>query len=199
MRTRILAALAVGAATVPATAAAQDVPQAEVYVGLSAGYHDLGVNDDDFDDIRDDIDFDLDADSGGFIYGGFAGVDFPVSETFFVGAEGNYHGGTGLIDSEYGVSAHIGTRLEGGAKLFVRGGYQEVDFDVGGFGFDELIDDDVLDDILDDFDVDTTEGDYLVGAGVDFPLGEGGSGLRITLDTLGFDTVRATAGVSFGF
>jgi len=166
---------ALGAITLPAAAFAQsnDDPQIEPYVGLSAGVHDLGIG--------------LPDDNGG-IYGVVAGVDVPVGETFFVGAEGNFHLGDGAIDSEYGIAARAGVRVGDNAKLFVRGGYQEVDFDVGNLlgvnppaGFD------------------TTDGDYMVGAGVEFGLGDGPIRFRAGVDTIAFDSTRATAGVLIGF
>ena len=108
---------AFGAITLPAAAFAQsnDDPKVEPYIGLSAGIHDIGLG--------------FDGDDGG-IYGVVAGVDVPVGETIFVGAEANYHFGDGIIDSEYGIAARAGVRVGDSAKLFVRGGYQEVDFDI---------------------------------------------------------------------
>ena len=88
---------AMGAIALPAAAQAQSnaAPAVETYVGASAGIHDLGTG------IPDD---------DGGIYGVVAGVDVPVGDTFFVGAEGNYHLGDGAIDSEYGVAARAGVR-----------------------------------------------------------------------------------------
>ncbi|MGB7409415.1 MAG: hypothetical protein WA908_13005, partial [Pontixanthobacter sp.] len=115
---------ATAAFATPAAVSAQSaIPAADVYVGASGGYHDLGISDDG----------DAFGDDGGFIFGAVAGADFPVSENVFLGAEANYHFGTDLIDSEYGIAARAGVRLDGGAKFFVKGGYQEVDFDLGEF------------------------------------------------------------------
>jgi len=165
---------AMGAIALPAAAQAQSTTQGpEVYVGASAGIHDLGSG--------------IPNDDGG-IYGIVAGVDVPVGETFFVGAEGNFHLGDGAIDNEYGIAARAGVRVGSNAKVFVRGGYQEVDIDVRNLvgvtpppGFD------------------TTVGDYLVGAGVEFGLGDGPVRFRAGLDTIAFDSTRATAGVLFAF
>lgn len=164
---------AMGAMALPAAAHAQSTDAPEVYVGASAGIHDLGIG------LPDD---------DGTIYGVVAGVDFPVGETFFVGAEGNYHFGSGAIDNEYGVAARAGVRVGQSTKLFVRGGYQEVDLDVSNLlgvnpppGFN------------------TSDGDYLVGAGVEFGLGDGPVRFRAGLDTIAFDTTRATVGVLFAF
>lgn len=172
------AILAAGAAAIalPSAASAQDAPAAEVFVGPSVGYHDLGVDLQPFSD-----------EDGGFIFGAVAGVDIPVGESAFIGVEGNYHFGSDLIDNEYGIAARAGIRTDGGAKFFVRGGYQEVDFDLQAITNVAIP------------NVDDSEGDYLVGAGADFPLGEGPISLNVNLDTISFDTVRATAGVQFKF
>lgn len=166
---------ALGAITLPAAAFAQsnDDPKVEPYVGLSVGVHDLGLG--------------LPDDNGG-IYGVVAGVDVPVGKTFFVGAEGNYHIGDGAIDSEYGIAARAGVRVGDNAKLFVRGGYQEVDFDVGN-----------LLGVNPPAGLDTTDGDYMVGAGVEFGLGDSPVRFRAGVDTIAFDSTRATVGVMFGF
>jgi opacity protein-like surface antigen len=178
MRTPHFAVFGILAAAiaVPSAAQAQDA-KAEPFVGLSAGYHDLGVDDEDFD-----------IDDTGAIFGVVAGVDFPVSETFFVGLEGNYHIGTDAIDNEYGVAARLGLRTSENSKIYVRGGYQEVDLDL------EAILDTELPGGLDDSD-----GDYLVGVGGEFGLGERNAAIRVGVDTISFDSVRATAGVVFSF
>lgn len=159
---------------VPSVAFAQEeAPKTEFIIGGSTGYH----------DISDDGAV-IGLDDGGFIFGAVAGVDVPVGEKLFIGAEANYHFGEGLVDSEYGIAARAGVRLNGGAKLFVRAGYQEVDFDLGAFenaGFDD------------------TDGDYLVGAGADLPLGDGPLQLRFNVDTIAFDSVRGTAALVVAF
>ncbi|OBV11850.1 outer membrane protein [Erythrobacter dokdonensis] len=166
---------AIGAMALPATAHAQsnDDPKVEGFIGASAGIHDLGSG------IPDD---------DGGIYGVVAGFDVPVGDTFFIGAEGNYHFGDGAIDNEYGVAARAGVRFGNNAKVFVRGGYQEVDIDVFNLvgvnpppGFD------------------TSAGDYLVGAGVEFGLGDSPVRFRAGLDTIAFDSTRATIGVLYAF
>lgn len=166
---------ALAAITLPAAAHAQsnNDAKAETYIGLSAGVHDLGIG--------------LPNDDGG-IYGVVAGVDMPVGQTLFVGAEGNFHIGDGAIDQEYGVAARAGVRVGDNTKLFVRGGYQEVKFDLRNLlgvnvpaGFDR------------------TDGDYMVGAGVEFGLGDGPIRFRAGIDTIAFDSTRATAGVLFAF
>ncbi|MFM7403226.1 MAG: outer membrane protein [Erythrobacter sp.] len=165
---------AMGAIALPAAAQAQSTEAAKVepYVGASAGFHDLGIG--------------LPGDDGG-IYGIVAGVDVPVGETFFVGAEGNYHIGDGTIDNEYGIAARAGVRVGDNAKLFVRGGYQEVDFDFSRFVTPAVV------------GFDDTDGDYLVGAGVEFGLGDGAVRMRAGVDTIAFDSTRATVGLLYAF
>lgn len=174
---------AMGAIALPAAAQAQDA-QPEVTIGASVGLHDLGVDVDeaDFDDFN--------IDESGEIYGGFVAVDFPLGANLFAGVEGNAHFGTGPIDAEYGASARLGFRTEGGAKIYARGGYQWVDIDAGNLiGVPEFD--------ADDFGIDTTAGDYLVGVGTEIPVG--GVVLRANVDTIAFDTLRGTVGVGFKF
>ncbi len=155
------------------TAQAQDAAAASPYVGLSGGYHDITTGG---------------VDSGA-IYGVVAGVDVPVGETLHVGVEGNYHLGSNAIDSEYGVAARLAFPTGPSSNVFVRAGYQWVDFDLseiaGGLPVPAGLDD--------------TEGDYLVGAGAEFSLGGSGTRVRVGVDTVAFDTVRATAGLIFRF
>lgn len=172
-KTAFIAFTAFGALALPAAAQAQsnDAPQVETYVGVSAGIHDLGL------DVADD---------DGGIYGVVAGVDVPVGDTLFVGAEGNFHLGDGAIDSEYGIAARAGVRLGEASKIYVRGGYQEVDVDLANFGIPAG-------------SVDDTDGDYLVGAGVEFGLKESPVRFRAGVDTISFDSTRATVGVLLAF
>jgi hypothetical protein len=175
MKTFSLATFAaLGAIALPAAAQAQSTDEAKVetYVGATAGIHDLGVG--------------LPDDDGG-IYGIVAGVDVPVGKTFFVGAEGNYNIGDGAIDSEYGIAARAGVRVGDSGKIYVRGGYQEVDFDLGNFVTPAVV------------GLDDTDGDYLVGAGVEFGLGDSPIAFRAGIDTIAFDSTRATVGVLYKF
>lgn len=181
---------ALGAIALPAAAQAQSTDRPDITIGASVGLHDLGIDLGDLD--ADDGEFDsLNIDDSGEIYGGFVAVDFPVGDSLFAGVEGNAHFGSGPIDAEYGVSGRLGFRTEGGAKIYARGGYQWVDLDAGNLigvpSFDE-----------DDFPgLDTTAGDYLVGAGVEFPISR--AVLRANVDTIGFDTLRGTVGLGFKF
>lgn len=167
---------AMGAIALPAAAQAQSTDETgpEFYVGASAGIHDLGSG--------------LPNDDGG-IYGVVAGVDFPVGDTFFVGAEGNYHIGDGAIDSEYGIAARAGVRVGQSTKLFVRGGYQEIDFDLGNLAGGAPL----------PAGLDDTDGDYLVGAGIEYRLGDSPVRFRAGIDTISFDTTRATVGLLYSF
>lgn len=170
----LLAASAVAALTFATGAQAQDTaPTAEPYIGLSGGYHNLGVS-----GVSDD---------DGAIYGVVAGVDFPVAESLKLGIEGNFHLGTNAIDSDYGVAARLGFPVGETSQLFVKGGYQWVNIDLGNFVTPAVV------------GLDDTDGDYLVGVGGEFGLGEGPARLRVGVDTISFDTVRATAGVVFKF
>ena len=45
---------------------------------------------------------------------------------------------------------------------------------------------------------DDTDGDYLVGDGGQYKIGPN-TALRVTVDTLGFDTTRVAGGLSFNF
>lgn len=181
---------AMGAMALPAAANAQgNDGKPEVTIGASIGLHDLGA-DVDFDDGIDEDDFSID--DSGEIYGGFVAVDFPAGDALFIGAEGNLHVGSGPIDAEYGASARVGLRTSGGGKLYLRGGYQWVDLDAARLiGVDDsIVDEDAL-------GLDTTVGDYLVGAGAEFPVGP--VLLRANVDTLGFDSLRGTVGVGIRF
>lgn len=168
----LLAATGIAALTLATGAQAQETTAAQPFVGLSGGYHDLGTGG------RDD----------GAIGGVVAGVDFPVGETLTLGVEGNYHLGTGAIDSEYGVAARLGFPVGEGSQLFVKGGFQEVDFDLSHITGAPV-----------PAGLDDTDGDYLVGVGGDFGVGTSGARLRVGVDTIAFDSVRATAGMIFKF
>lgn len=182
MKKNILIAAAAGAAfALPTAAQAQDALPGEGFVGVQAGLHDLGV-----DDLGDE--FAVDINDSSIVAGVFAGYDLPLGPSAFVGAEVNYLYGFDAIDSEYGIAGRLGFRLPGGAKLYARGGYQQVDLDV----------DNILGIDTDGaFDDDDSDGDYIVGVGADFGLGN--TLLRVNLDSVAFDTVRATAGVGFKF
>lgn len=173
-------ALAAIAAT-PTGAFAQSIVPGELFVGASAGYHDLGVDTSEFDE------FDFDVDDASPIFGGFVGYDFPIGSGAFAGVEANYHFGTDVINSEYGVSARLGLNGPVGTKFYVRGGYQELDLDP-----DEIVDMN-LGGLVDDLD--TSDGDLMFGLGADF--GFLGNKFRVNADTVSFDTVRLTAGIAF--
>lgn len=168
----------------PAAAQAQASLPGEGFIGVHGGYHDLGVDTEDFEFTG------LDIDTASPIVGVFAGYDLPIGIGTFAGIEGNYTYGFDAIDSEVGASVRVGMTAPGGAKFYARGGYQWVDLDL-----EEVVNVD-LDDV-DLSDIDDSEGDYLVGLGVDFGLGR--SLLRVNLDSIGFDTLRATAGVGVKF
>lgn len=169
----LLTVSAVAALGLATGAQAQDAaPTVQPYIGLSGGYHSLGVS-----GVSDD---------DGAIYGVVGGVDVPVGETLTLGVEGNYHLGTNAIDSEYGAAAKLGFPVGETSQIFVKGGYQWVNIDLGNFGGAGL-------------GLDDTDGDYIVGVGGEFGMGDSPARLRVGVDTIAFDTVRATAGVVFKF
>jgi opacity protein-like surface antigen len=185
---------AAGALALPAAAQAQSQTastQPDITIGASVGMHDLGVDLGDFD--ADDGEFDgFNIDDSATIYGGFVAADFPVGENLFAGVEGNAHFGNGPVEAEYGLSARLGFRTQGGSKIYARGGYQWVDLDLGNLTG-------VSEDFLDDNDIETRDvgGDYLVGLGVEVPVSS--VVLRANVDTIAFDTLRGTVGVGFKF
>lgn len=183
---------AMGAIALPAAAQAQSNPgEPEITIGASVGLHDLGVDLGDFD--ADDGEFDdFNIDDSAEIYGGFIAADFPVGESMFAGVEGNLHFGSGPIEAEYGASARLGFRTQGGGKIYARGGYQWVDLDLGNLTgvSEEFLDDNGI-------NVNDVGGDYLVGLGVEMPVSS--VVLRANVDTIAFDTLRGTIGLGFRF
>lgn len=173
---------------VPTVAHAQETsPTTHAYVGVGAGFHNLGINDDDIDTAG----FDLD--DSALTYGVYGGVDFDIGKAAVIGVEGNFNLGNGPIDSEYGVSGRIGYRAKGGTVIFARAGYQWINIDGAGLlGVDE----DLIDD--DDLDVSDTIGDFTVGLGADIAVGER-MGIRVAVDTVSFDTLRPNVGLHLRF
>lgn len=175
-------AAAAAALALPTAAQAQDAA-GEGFIAASVGIHSLNIE----DDVQALVPG-ADIDDSGEIFGLVAGYDFPVGSTMFAGIEGNYHFASGALDADYGASVRLGTRLAGGTKLYVRGGYQVVDVDYNAI---------IKDDTVDFTGIDDTEGDYLVGVGLDVPVG--GAFVRGNVDTISFDTLRATVGVGMRF
>lgn len=179
-------ACAAAALAAPTLAHAAD-GAAQPFIGVSGGYHSLQAD----DELKAEAAAaGINVNDSDVIFGVVGGVDMPVGTSMFAGVEGNFHLGAGPIKNEYGASLRLGMMAEGGAKYYVRGGYQQLDIDPY-----KLIDIDVPPGTFDG--IDTSEGDYLLGLGADFPVGSGA--LRINLDTISFDTVRATAGYVFTF
>jgi opacity protein-like surface antigen len=185
---------AASAMALPAAAQAQSTTgtaRPDITIGASVGMHDLGVDLGDLD--ADDGEFnDFNIDDSGTIYGGFVAADFPIGQNLFAGVEGNAHFGNGPIEAEYGVSARLGFRTEGGSKIYARGGYQWVDLDLRDLTG-------VSEEFLDDNDINVRDvgGDYLVGVGVEVPVSR--VVLRANVDSIAFDTLRGTVGVGFKF
>ncbi|QKG71487.1 outer membrane protein [Erythrobacter mangrovi] len=184
MRKVAFTAVALAAAVAfPTAVQAQDAVPGNGFVGVSAGYHDLG-----FSDEIDDVAPGANVDDSSPILGVFAGYDVPIGSNLFIGAEANYSFGTDALDGEYGASARLGFRVPGGTKVYARAGYQEINVD-----YNEIINDDSI-----DFSgIDDTDGDYLVGLGIDIPFGK--AFIRGNVDTIAFDTTRATVGVGLRF
>ena len=180
----IVSAALIGAAAfaMPGIASAQDAAGSG-FIGASAGYHDLGI---------DDADVGADVNTSSPIVGAYAGYDFMTGTSLFVGVEGNYHFGTEALKSDYGVSTRIGFTGQGGSKFYARGGYQWFTLD-----YENVVG---VEDPAGEFfgDIEDTFDDYLVGVGADFPVGAS-TGVRVNLDTVSFDTIRATAGVQYNF
>jgi outer membrane immunogenic protein len=170
-----LTGITLAALLASAGAQAQETASATPYVGLTGGYHSI-----DDDGIL--------ATNDGAIFGAVAGVDVPVGGRVFIGGEGNFNIGTGAIDSEYGVAARLGVTIGDNASLYVRGGYQEVNIDLA------RVTGGVITSGLDD-----TDGGYLVGLGTEFGIGDGPVNIRLGVDTIEFDSFRATAGLIFKF
>jgi hypothetical protein len=181
---------ALGAIALPSAAQAQS-NKVDAFIGATVGIHDFesGGSGPSCEPDPGECGIpgydSLSGDDNGGIYGVVAGVDIPVGETFFIGAEGNVNIGDGPIDSEYGIAARAGVRVGKTGKVFVRGGYQEVNFDLGESESLSSIDD--------------TDGDYLLGAGVEFGLGDSPIRLRAAIDTIAFDSTRATVGLLYTF
>ena len=193
---KILLAATAAAAFVATPAMAQQAP--EIYGGGLVGYHDIESLD--LSEFGADETLDVD----GNVYGGFLGVKLGGEGNVFYGVEGNYLAGSDAIDKEYGITALVGTNV-GMADVYLRGGYQVVDFDVEALAMEGadafgLTGDDrnaFIVGFLDGFgDEDTAEG-WLLGAGADVKLG--GFMLRGNVDTIEFDSLRLTAGLGFSF
>lgn len=181
----LITGAAILAFATPGVAHAQGATGAHPYIGAQVGLHDLGL------DVEEADGFDID--DSGLIYGVYGGVDFDVGQAAVVGVEGNLNLGNGPIDTEWGVAGRVGFRAGSGTVVFARAGYQWVNVDAEGL-LD--IDEDIIDD--DDLDVDDTVGDFLVGVGADIGVGTS-TGVRVAVDTVGFDSLRPTVGVHFRF
>ena len=182
MKKQFVAGLFAAAMMTPAAALAQDSNETETFIGVSAGYHDLGIGSDEAEGF--------DIDDASPIFGVVAGVDFPIGGDLFAGVEGNFHFGTDAVDYEYGALARFGIVDSSGTKYYLLGGDQEIELD-----FEEILNVELDDGDLDG--VDTSDGDLIVGAGIDIPLA--GGKLRFNVDTVSFDTVRGTTGFVFSF
>jgi opacity protein-like surface antigen len=78
MKKQFVAGLFAAAMMTPAAALAQDSNETETFIGVSAGYHDLGIGSDEAEGF--------DIDDASPIFGVVAGVDFPIGGDLIVGA-----------------------------------------------------------------------------------------------------------------
>lgn len=188
MRNIILTAIA---ATLLPTAALAEGP----YVGAQIGYHD--VSDDGL--IAGGV--------NSAIFGVYAGYDIALSGPWSIGAEGNFNVGTNDIDSEYGIAGRLGFNVTEKAMLFVRGGYQEVNFDLVNISksvAEDLLGRDLTDaeenelESVDTDGVDDTSGGALIGIGTEYAISDT-MAFRVTVDTIEFDSARVAAGFTFRF
>lgn len=182
MSIKPLLGLAATIALLPAVAQAQDAAyDIETTVGLSAGIHDVGVNN--RNGVLDPIE------RTGALYGAFVAMDKRMTDSLFAGIEANAHVGTGPVNSDYGASLRFGYRAPTGTKAYVRAGYQWVNVDYGtplnvpgGNGRSSSL----------------SFSDYMVGGGIDVPVYRNVLA-RINFDTIGFETLRGTSGVAIRF
>lgn len=193
-------ALGALALSIPGVAAAQSANFAGPYVGASVGYTDFDA-DSDIDETEFEESFfnGLGYGIDGVTFGGYLGYNAAVGPNMIVGVEGNGGIGTSEIDGEYGITAHVGFVPSDNMMVFLRGGYQEINFDTGNIleefgqlnpGLEEDIDDD-------DLGLDDTQGDYTVGAGAEFGAGPGA--FRVAVDTIAFDTLKVSGGYTYRF
>jgi outer membrane immunogenic protein len=173
-----LATLAAAGSLLGATSAlAQDAPnRIEPYVGVVGTIHD-------FDDEANGEGLPP-ANYNSKQVGIVGGVNVPLGERFFVGAEGNGAKGVdGPIDWEYGVAARAGVRA-GGGMFYGKVGRQWLNFDgaapAGNNTYDGMT----------------------YGAGVEIAPGGEDSRLRLRgeMETFGdFRSIRPSVGVVLGF
>ncbi|MDA0819135.1 MAG: hypothetical protein O3C52_08485 [Proteobacteria bacterium] len=114
MKKQFLAGLFAAAMMAPATALAQDSNETETFIGVSAGYHYLGVGSGETEGVE--------------LYDRrpilrvVQGVDWPVDGNMFAGFEDNFHFETDVIDYEYGALARFDIHDSSGTKYYLRGG-----------------------------------------------------------------------------
>lgn len=177
--------LLIGLAVIIAATPASADQLGSLYAGVQGGYHSVGDN-----GLGDDV--------AGILYGGYIGVNTRLRGNWIVGGEGNFNAASSDLDSDFGFSAHAGYAFSEGSMVFVRAGYQWVNFDLVNISEEALgrplTDAEIA--ILDD--ADDTEGGFLVGAGVQIGLGEKFS-TRAVVDTIEFDSIRITGGVAYHF
>ena len=198
---KILLSCGAALAMTATPAFAQQAPGAdtEIYVGGQVGYH--MIDEIDFNDIGINASTDID----GLTYGAFGGVNFASESNITLGVEGNYSFGSDAIDREYGIAGLVGTRIGDNSRIFLKGGYQWVDFDVADIAAESADDlgitgadrTDFINGVSTYLDGEDVGSGFLAGIGADVGVGPGF--LRLGVDTIEFDTVKATAGFGFKF
>lgn len=152
----------------------------EPYFGVMGGYHDFDNDPDPSSRIQGSTE--------GALVGGILGFNFPLGP-IVLGVEGNGAKGFGDIDWEYGVSGLVGFRAGESGQIFARAGYQWIEAKQRRFPLET---------------VDRQGEDVLYGIGfevgpADIGIGLAGTRFRVNIDTLGFDSLRTTAGILFHF
>lgn len=163
---------------VATAAAAQDESsnRFEPYIAVMGSHHD-------FDSEANSAGYPVSGPSSGLV-DGILGVNVPIGDTLFIGAEGfGAKGIKGPTDWEYGAVGRIGIRTGDSSLFFGKAGRRWVKFDSA---------------LYPGLEVD----DMVYGGGVELAPGGRGSHLRVRaeIETFGdFHSIRPSMGVVLGF
>lgn len=178
MRKIFFAAASIGALAAASPALAQDSTSSssiEPYVGVTGVYDSF--------DAKQNGSGRPEFGPEGWLVEGVAGVNLPLGDTFFIGAEGNVAKGLdGDIDWEYGASGRAGLKLSDMGLLYGKVGYNWVKLEhrplVGDKNFDGVV----------------------WGGGFELGPREGKVRVRGEFTTMdNFDSIRPSLGVVMGF
>jgi hypothetical protein len=114
MKKQFVAGLFAAAMMTPAAALAQDSNETETFIGVSAGYHDLGIGSDEAEG------FDI-VDSSGtkyYLRGGYQEIELDVEEILNVELDDGDLDGVDTSDGDLIVGAGIDIPLAGGKLRF---------------------------------------------------------------------------------